>query len=784
MPVVKVYDNPQNVSNKEFLQAIFGDEWGKAHVTSFPDDPSDIHNDRRGICWGGGSASDRLERFKPDENQYFTISLFQPDPESGRSVRRKALFDATFVIVADDVMEKIPQEQAEKLPQPSYKLYTSTGSQQWGWILDEAESDAARVNALLDGLVHQGLAPDGKDPGMRGLTRYVRLPGGSNTKKKRLIDGKPYQCILYDWHPELMYSLEELAEAFDIDLNVKAEQQADVDAFSESDLQSLGHPLPDLLVSTGYGSDGWIRINCVNARAHTDADASGAAYRVLKDGTVQYACHHGHCESITGRVMVAMLDDQLEQGGMLSGAVNKLAAEIKTLGRQELAEAVGGKPEKENELSQAHSGSVFDRYVFLPPSNKFYDTVSRSQIPTTAINLLYKGIFTGQRNDPVFTSRFAEYMAGDPSFYTADAIGWMPTGMHAPDRAHLIYQQNGKRVINMWRGLALTPVPGDVTPWLEHVHYLMPDPREAEVFINFCAALFQRIDVKPAFSVLIRGKHRNGKDLVLRPLHQILGSAARAVSIDNVVGGTNWGDYLSGLKLLIMEEVDKAQNKRVANALKTIIAPTAGGVRTNNMKGGSVTEEADLFGVIMMSNHKHPIAIERGDERYFVCDAWVDPKDAGYYDALMDWYRNDDGAAKLLNYFLSLDISGFSSSRLPYRTKGFDEMVEGGRYDYEVDLVEALTCRDSFPFNGAFVTSQQLSAWKKENQVKGHISLLLPVLFEHGYGQAMRGEKRVDGKLNKTPTFYVHLDSVPEDADLSTPLGQFEFFYSLKYNID
>src|SRR5690554_8094377 len=105
-----VSDREIPVSNEEFLKALFGEEWEKAHVTAFEDDPMAIESDRRGLCWAGGKAGERLARFRGEENQYFCISLFTPD-EHGKARRRKALFDACFVVVADDVKEKLPEDR-------------------------------------------------------------------------------------------------------------------------------------------------------------------------------------------------------------------------------------------------------------------------------------------------------------------------------------------------------------------------------------------------------------------------------------------------------------------------------------------------------------------------------------------------------------------------------------------------------------------------------------------------------------------------------------------------
>ena len=42
------------INNIQFLQAIFGDSYVYAHVTSFAQDTANIPNDQRSICWAVG----------------------------------------------------------------------------------------------------------------------------------------------------------------------------------------------------------------------------------------------------------------------------------------------------------------------------------------------------------------------------------------------------------------------------------------------------------------------------------------------------------------------------------------------------------------------------------------------------------------------------------------------------------------------------------------------------------------------------------------------------------
>ena len=221
-------------SDQEFLQAIFGVAAPFAHVTSFPDDPSAIVD--RGRCWGGGWFKDT--HIDPRNNNYFTISIFE------QPRRRKDYFIATHLIVADDVSEKIPVENANLLPPPTYKLQSSNGSEQWGWVLDTPCYDRGMVENLLNGLIVQGLAPAGVDPGMKGVTRYIRLPNSKNTKASRVAEngGIPPAVHLTEWHPERKTSIEFLAAPFNIDIHAPVRKESDSKAIDLPD-----HPMIEMI---------------------------------------------------------------------------------------------------------------------------------------------------------------------------------------------------------------------------------------------------------------------------------------------------------------------------------------------------------------------------------------------------------------------------------------------------------------------------------------------------------------------------------------------------------
>lgn len=286
------------ITNEQFLTAVFGEDAPWSHVTSFAYPPDAIPSDKHSSAWKGDYAC--RAQIEPETNQYFTISTFYCD-EQQQARRRKALFRQTHCIVLDDVKEKLAMSEVSKLPAPSWVLETSQGSEQWGYILTEPCTDRARVENLLDGLVAQGLAPDGKDPGMKGVTRYVRLPEGINNKTSKGF----FRCRMLTWQPFSRVTLEQLAAPFSVDLDA-ARRESRVDGAAQVDDHPLLHT--ELLNIKEVRSDGRFDITCPWVSEHTEGLDNGAAIFTNADGSIGFKCHHGACQSRTGKDLLLRLE--------------------------------------------------------------------------------------------------------------------------------------------------------------------------------------------------------------------------------------------------------------------------------------------------------------------------------------------------------------------------------------------------------------------------------------------------------------------------------------------
>jgi|GEM_PF-3191704 len=330
---------PSDVTNSEFLQAIFGREFKSALVAAFPDDPGNIEKDRRPICWSAKwfqAAGD----LPPGTNQYFCISTFQPLEKTVapatdgdvqprvvlKAARRKSLFKSCRCIVLDDVREKLDVEIAARLPKPSWVLETSEGNEQWGYVLKTPETNRHLIDAVFDALIQSDLCPDSKDPGMVGVTRFVRLPSGWNTKSKCRTEEHPegFKCRLTEWRPGQKVKLSEIVGALGApwqsvvtSAQLKTQRAASQEAAGGeplTDQEAAAHPGLQILTMAGLlrdrRPDGGFDVVCPWVDGHTGQDDSGTALWPRPDGTAGFRCHHGHCEDRTGAALMAWCQKQ------------------------------------------------------------------------------------------------------------------------------------------------------------------------------------------------------------------------------------------------------------------------------------------------------------------------------------------------------------------------------------------------------------------------------------------------------------------------------------------
>jgi len=238
----------------------------------------------------------------PAANAYTTIASFGR-VEDGSFRRRKEAFAAGRAMMIDDVGTKVPRDLLASAPQPTARVETSPGNEQWWYFFAEPELDPERFDALIRAFIAQALAPVGPDPGMSGITRVGRLPGHTN--------GKPHvprgwRTAALAWTPAARYTVDELCAGLGLRLmgrrNVGAGRRLPTEEALERnrafEITFRWLRARRMLKRDGPDRSGWVEMTCPWLDEHTGRADTGSAVRepaAENDYFGAFRCHHGHC---------------------------------------------------------------------------------------------------------------------------------------------------------------------------------------------------------------------------------------------------------------------------------------------------------------------------------------------------------------------------------------------------------------------------------------------------------------------------------------------------------
>ena len=170
------------VGNDDFIKGIFGNIVGSERpiVVSFPGDPSKV---RPGLWFGKPWIADKTP-LADKNNNYTSFATFKPDDE-GKYRRQKKQFAALYAVMLDDVGVKVDFDRITL--EPSWKIETSSGNFQIGFILEEPIIDPAKADNLLNSIIEAGLCDLGSSAACALIMRPPCWPTSSASLKSITI---------------------------------------------------------------------------------------------------------------------------------------------------------------------------------------------------------------------------------------------------------------------------------------------------------------------------------------------------------------------------------------------------------------------------------------------------------------------------------------------------------------------------------------------------------------------------------------------------------------------
>ena len=293
--------------NTEFLEPMFADmpDDASAAVCGFPGDP----NAPPEFAWCARPWRHGMRlpySITSDTNNYIAISSFRPDAE-GKVRRRKDQFARLHAVMIDDIGTKVVAARI-RLPL-SAQIETSPTNFQGFYFIEPSGGSDTRSTAerLIEELVAAGLTTNGKDPGMKGVTRYGRLPVGVNGKAKVIErHGGPFPVRCASFEPTRRYAVEQIAEAYGLDMRLPPPRQ--VRPLTDSETAQRADGFADLMqVITAAGlylaSRGNMHdVVCPWVGGHSDRAETGTV--IIEPSELNryvggFKCWHGTCERRT-----------------------------------------------------------------------------------------------------------------------------------------------------------------------------------------------------------------------------------------------------------------------------------------------------------------------------------------------------------------------------------------------------------------------------------------------------------------------------------------------------
>lgn len=225
---------------------------------------------------------------------------------------------------------------------------------------------------------------------------------------------------------------------------------------------------------------------------------------------------------------------------------------------------------------------------------------------------------------------------------------------------------------NTWLGFAVTPLEGDCSLVLSHIHNVTADGDAvaAEYILNYLAWTVQHPDKPAEVALIFKGSEGTGKGVIARTMMDFFGSAAIHISSSRHLVG-NFNAHLDGTVLLFADEAFWAGDKSARGTFFSLITEP---YLTIERKGIDAKQVPNRLHVIMASNEDWVVPAEY-DSRRFAVFAVSDchKQDVPYFKAL--YHQLDNGGREaFLDYLLKRELGDFHPRQIP-KTKAFREQV-------------------------------------------------------------------------------------------------------------
>lgn len=181
------------------------------------------------------------------------------------------------------------------------------------------------------------------------------------------------------------------------------------------------------------------------------------------------------------------------------------------------------------------------------------------------------------------------------------------------------YMRGGIHYLNNWTDSRIEP---DYSPeamragqrFIEHVHRLVLVREEAELVLDYLAAMVLCPGRKFRWALVLKGDYGNGKTAIADAIRGILDNRNLSVP-ENDQLEERFTDWLDGSQVVVVEELMGEDRQSLENKLKTFVSNDVVTIRPFGKKARRSPNRANF---LMFTNHDNAIKLNSGDRRYCV----------------------------------------------------------------------------------------------------------------------------------------------------------------------
>lgn len=251
------------------------------------------------------------------------------------------------------------------------------------------------------------------------------------------------------------------------------------------------------------------------------------------------------------------------------------------------------------------------------------------------------------------------------------------------DFGTIIKDEFGRDGVNTYKPINIQRQKGDVSPFLRHLQFMIPDEQDRKYLLDFMAHVVKYPGFKIQWAPLIQSAEGGGKGWLIEVMETIIGLsyAYRPKAQDLVKSGSTFNGWMANKLLICVDEIKVDEKRDLVEILKPMITERRIEVQS---KGIDQTMSDNYANWMFLSNFKDAIPVGKNGRRYAVFYSAFQSKadmlrmglDDNYFAELFTWTRNRGGWQIVADYLLDYPIErGAVPGRAPTTTSMAEAMA-------------------------------------------------------------------------------------------------------------